>query len=67
MYRCSAELSVQTSIELSEGEHASLIDGHTRLILWQTDLICFLNTGFAPVVRLHDKHTHSVLFGNAAD
>ena len=40
-----------------------VIADHTRLILWQTGPICILNTGFAPVVRLHDKHPRSVLFG----
>ena len=68
MYHCSVELSVRYDGQSrSESEHASLIAEHARLILWQTGPICILNTGFAPVVRLHDKHTRSVLFGNAAD
>ena len=68
MYCCSAELSVRYDGQSqSQIDHASLIDEHARLILWQTGPICVLNTGFAPVVRLHDKQTRSVLFGNAAD
>ena len=68
MRRCSVELSARYDGQSqSESEHASLIDEHARLILWQTGPICVLNTGFAPVVRLHDKHTRSVLFGNVAD
>ena len=39
----------------SESEHASQIDEHARLILWQTGPICVLNTGLAPVARLHDN------------
>ena len=67
MYRCSVELSVRYDGQSeSESEHASLIDEHARLILWQTGPICVLNTGFAPVVRLYDKQTRSVLFGNDA-
>ena len=47
MYRCSVELSVQYDEQgQSESEYASLIDEHTRLILWQTGPICVLNTGF---------------------
>ena len=67
MYQCSVELSVRYDAQSrNESEHASLIAEHAPLILWQTsDYI--LNTGFVPVVRLHDKHTRSVLFGIAAD
>ena len=68
MHRCSVELSARYDGQSqSESEHASLIDEHARLILWQTGPICVLNTGFAPVVRLHDKNTRAVLFGNVAD
>ena len=36
-YRCSVELSVRYDGQIqSESEHASLIDGHARFILWQT-------------------------------
>ena len=68
MYHYSVQLSVRYDGQSrSESEHASFIAEHARLILWQTGPIWYLNTGFAPVVRLHDKHTHSVLLGNAVD
>ena len=69
MHHCSVKLSVRYDGQSqSESEQASLIAEHARLILWQTGPICILNTGLAPVVRLHDnKHTRSVLFRNAAD
>ena len=68
MYYCSVELSVRYDGQSrSESEHASLIAEHACLILWLTGPIRVLNTEFAPADRLHDKHTHSVLFGNAAD
>ena len=41
-------------------ENYNLIDEHARLILWQTGPICVLNSGFAPVGRLHDKHMNVV-------
>ena len=60
-YRCSVELPVQHDGQ-SVSEHASFIDKHTHLILWQmlTDPICVLNTAFAPVVGLHDTCKHKV-------
>ena len=64
MNRYAVELSVRYGGQ-SEGEHAR-IGEHAYLILWQTDPVCVLNTGFAPVVRLNDKLSHSFLFGNAA-
>ena len=68
MYCCSVELSVRYNGQSqSESEHASLIDEHTCLILWETGPICVLNTGFGPMVRLRNKHTRSGLCGNAAD
>ena len=51
MYRCSVELSVRY-----DGQSQSQSE-HARLILWQTVPICVLNTGFAPVVRLHGDQT----------
>ena len=68
MYCSSVELSVQYDGQTqSESEHSSLINEQAHLILWQTGPTCGLKTGFAPVVRLHDKHTRSVLFGNVTD
>ena len=41
--RCSVELSVRYDGQSqSESEHASLMDEHARLIVWQTGSICVL-------------------------
>ena len=68
MYHCSVELSVRYDGQ-SQSEHANFIDEHARVILCQTGSICVLNTRFEHWIcssGLTGKHTHSVLFGNAA-
>ena len=67
MHRCLVKLSVRYDGQSqSESEHTSLIDEHARLILWQTGSIVFWFEHWICSSGLTDKHTHLVLFGNAA-